>query len=450
MSTAVPSGPAPRASQRARHVARAVRADRSLAVVAGATVVGLVARAVWVVEVARPPQGLYDPARYAAYARDIGAGKGMVEPLTGAPTAYFPPGYPWFLGIIEWVITHTPLPDDLPLVAGLVQAVLGAASVVLVGVLGRRLHSPGAGAVAAVVVAVMPNLVLHSAALLSETLTIALLLGFLVALVPPAGPAPWPAGTGPSRLAGAGVMLGLVLLVRPVAAGVLVAVAVCWLVAGVGWRRSLAWTGVLLGIVVLCILPWTVRNLVRMDAFVPLATNTGDNLCIGHGPEANGTFRFAPAECETSRGVQDGTEAEVYANRERTKRGLRAWREGWRDEPRLTVQRFEEMVERDDDALQAVQSYDLDPWIDDGLERTLSRASNVAWFVVGGVGLIGLVKLSWTREGHRLLVPLTALAFMAAPLITFGDPRFKVPIVPLMALAAAAAITPRRAPRAEA
>lgn len=435
---------APLATRRAAAV-RALRTDRSLAVVVVAAAVGLVARVVWVVEAARPPRGLRDPVVYVEYAQTIADGKGMIDPFSNQPTAYYPPGYPWFLGTIEWICSHTPLPDDLPLVAGLIQAVLGALSVVLVGLLGRRLHSPAAGAVAAVVVAVMPNLVLHSATLLGETLTIALLLGLLVALVPPVGAEPWPAGTTRSRLIAAGVLMGLVLLVRPVAAGVLGAVVACWLLGGLGWRRTLAWTGVLIGLAALCVAPWTVRNAVRMDAFIPLSTNTGDNLCIGHAPGATGAFRLLE-ECEKTRprGLLDGPAAEVADDKENTERGLRGWREGWRNEPGLTARRFEATIGRDDDALRAVQSYDLDPWMDDGLESTLSRASNASWFVVGLVGLVGLVRLAWSREGGRLLVPLTVIAVLVAPLLTFGDPRFKVPIVPLMALAAAVAVTPRR------
>ncbi|MGI8939365.1 MAG: hypothetical protein ACR2JF_14375 [Iamia sp.] len=423
-------------------VVRTLRTDRALAVVVTATIVGLVLRVVSAAIAARAPKGLFDPARYAGYARVIADGQGMVEPLTGQPTAYYPPGYPWFLGIIQWGIDHTPLPDDLALVTALVQAVLGAASVALIGTLGRRIHSPAAGAVAAVVVALMPNLVLHSSTVLGETLTIALLLAFLVALVPPPGHRPWPAGMGRRRLATAGVLLGLVLLVRPVTAGVLVAVAVCWWISGIGWRRTATWTGVLLGIAVLCIVPWTVRNAIRMDALVPLSTNSGDNLCIGHGPSATGSFRL-DEDCAIQGNVVDGTAVEVSSDREKTDLALSRWRRGWRDEPGLTVNRLRFTVERDDDALRALQSYGLDPWLDDGAETVLSRASNGAWFVVGLVGLVGLVKLSWTGEGQRLLVPLTVLSVLAAPLLTFGDPRFKVPVVPLMALAAAVAVTRR-------
>jgi len=428
---------------RATSAAAALRAERALAVVAGATAVGAALRVAWVLVASRPPTNLYDPARYVGYAEGIARGHGMVEPLTGQPTAYFPPGYPWFLGVIDAVLVHTPLPDDLPLAAGLAQAVLGTASIVLVAVLARRLHSAAAGAVAAVGLALYPNLVLHTAALLSETLAIALLLGLLVALVPPPGDGPWPAGLGGRRLVAAGLLLGGVLLVRPVSAGVVLALAVSLLVARAGLRRTAAVVGAVAGIGVLCVLPWTARNAVRMDAFVPLSTNTGDNLCIGHGPGATGGFRLAEDECATGTGVQDGTEGELRNDEEKTRTALRLIREGWRDEPGLVWDRFVATVDRDDDAVRAVQSYGDDPWISEDRQLLLRRACGLAWRAVAVLGLVGLVRLARGRRGDRLLVPLAALGLLAAPLVTFGDARFKVPIVPLLIVAAAVAVTRR-------
>lgn len=423
-----------------------MRADRSLGVVAGAAAVGAVLRVAWVLIASRRPTHLYDPARYVGYAEAISRGDGMVEGLTGQPTAYFPPGYPYVLGALDTVLSHTPLPDDLPLAAGLLQAVLGTASIVLVAVLGRRLHSPAAGAVAAVGLAVYPNLVLHTAAILSETLAIALLLGLLVALVPPPGDAPWPAGLDRRRLVAAGVLFGALLLVRPVSAGVVVAVAVALLVARAGIRRTAAVTGTLLGIGALCVMPWTIRNAVRLDAFVPISTNTGDNLCMGHGPGATGGFRIGLDECATGTGVQDGLEGELRNDDEKTSRALRLIRENWRDEPRLAWERIRITFDGDDDAVDAVQSYGDDPWLDHhpdasrGRELVLRRLSDAAWIVVGLVGAAGMAVLAWSRRADRSLVPLTAVGLLLAPLATFGDIRFKAPVVPLLILAGAVAV----------
>lgn len=433
-------------SSRLAAAREAVRSDRLLGVVAGAAAVGAVLRLVWVLVASRRPTHLYDPARYVSYAEAISRGDGMIEGLTGQPTAYFPPGYPYVLGAIDTVLRHTPLPDDLPLAAGLLQAVLGTASIVLVAVLGRRLHSPAAGAVAAVGLALYPNLVLHTATILSETLAIALLLGLLVALVPPPRDGPWPTGLDRRRLVVAGLLFGALLLVRPVSAGAVLALGVALLVARAGVRRTAAVTGTILGIGVLCVLPWTARNAVRLDAFVPISTNTGDNFCMGHGPGATGGFRIGLDECATGTGVQDGLEGELRNDDEKTRRALRLIRENWRDEPRLAWERMRITFDGDDDAVDAVQSYDDDPWLDHdpgasgGRELALRRLSDAAWVVVGLVGAAGMVVLAWSRRGDRLLVPLTALGLLLAPLATFGDIRFKAPVVPLLILAGAVAL----------
>ncbi len=424
----------------------AVRADRTLGVVAAAAVVGAVLRVVWVLIAARRPTHLYDPARYVGYAEAIARGDGMIG-LTGEATAYFPPGYPYALGAVQAVLVHTPLPDDLPLVAGLLQALLGTASIVMVAVLGRRLHSAAAGAVAALCLAVYPNLVLHTAAMLSETLAIALLLGLLVVLVPPPGDDPWPAGLDRRRLVAAGLLLGALLLVRPVSAGVVLALGVALLVARVGVRRIAMTLGVVLGIAVLCVVPWTIRNAVRLDAFVAVSTNTGDNFCMGHGPGATGGFRIGlDDECATGTGVQHGIEGELRNDREKTRRAFRLIRENWQDEPRLAWERMRITFADDDDAVDAVQSYDDDPWIDDapkasrGRELFLRRVSALGWAGVGIVGAVGMVMLAASRRPDRLLVPLTAAGLLLAPLATFGDIRFKAPVVPLLILAAAVAV----------
>lgn len=435
-----PDGRRTRPRVRVAHAGRRIRDDRGLAGIAGAAAVGLVLRVVTVVVASRTPQGLVDPARYFRYAEAIGRGEGMVEVLSGGqPTAYFPPGYPYFLGSIQAVLTHTPLPDDLPLFGGLAQAVVGTISIVVVGLLARRLASPAAGVVAAAILALYPNQVLHTATLLSETLSIALLLGFLLALVPP-GLGRWPGPLAWRRLVGAGFLLGGLLLVRPVTVGVAGAAVVAWLVAGEGWRRTATRTAAVVGVALLCLAPWTVRNLVRMDSFVLLSTNTGDNLCIGHAPTAGGGFD-QPLECMTGTGVQGGVEDEVSSDQEKTRRALRFIREDWRREPGLAVNRFEILVERDDDSVRALQSYGEDPWAIGDHEALVGGILNGTWFVVGGLGAVGLVRLAWSRKAEQLLLPLSVLAVLAAPLLTFADSRFKAPIVPLLAVGAAALLT---------
>ena len=397
----------------------------------------LVLRLVWVGFAGHhKPLGLFDPARYVGFAGEIAQGKGYVDFFTGQPTSYYPPGYPWFLGVIAWLQVHGPFGNFLPLAAGLIQAVLGALTAAFAAIVGRRLVSPRAGILAAIGIAIYPNLVFHTGAMLSETLYNFLFLAFLAVLLE----RPWPAGLSNQRITAAAVLYGLAVLVRPISLVIVPVLLIVWYMSTRSWSRALRWTGLTVGIVVALILPWTIRNEVRMHAFVALSTNTGDNLCIGHHPGANGAFALAEA-CNSGEGVQFGTRSEIRNDQVKTRKTLRYIAHHVGREPWLVTQRAYYMFERDDDALRAVQSYGMDPWISAKATLWLSRLANTFYAVVAILGLIGLIRLALSRRPDRLLLVLSALATVAVPLAFFGDSRFKVPAMPLLVIAAAAALS---------
>ncbi|NLD77269.1 MAG: DUF2029 domain-containing protein [Acidimicrobiales bacterium] len=400
--------------------------------VGAAALVGLVLRLAWVRYATREPQGLFDPARYVGYARVIADGQGMIEPWSGHPTAYYPPGYPWFLGILTWFTQ--PFTDQVWTVAAVTQSILGAATVVLAALVARRLAGPSAGAVAAVVLAVYPNLIFHSGAVLGETLYNALFMAFLVACLGRR----WPDDITNRRALLAGLLLGLAVMVRPISLAVLpVAVGVWW------WshrdrRRALVQGALLVAGVVACMAPWTVRNALRMDDLVWMSTNTGDNLCIGHGPGATGAFS-ARDECATEHNFLDGPAAEIAADREKTRIALDAIREDPGREPWLTWRRFWYMWLRDGDhdGILAVQSYRTDRFIPEATEARLSYTADVVYWAVASTGAVGLVFLLRRRRPEDLLLVGSAVMTAAVPLAFFGDSRFKVPVIPLLIVASA-------------
>ncbi len=403
---------------------------------AAAVSVALVARLGWVSYAGHhKPLGLFDPARYAAYAGGIARGKGYVE-LTGQPTAYYPPGYPWFLGVIAWVQSHGPFGRSLPLAAGVVQAVLGAATAAFAAVIGRRLVSPRAGILAAFGIALYPNLVFHTAALLSETLYNFLFLAFLAALLAE----PWATGLSTRRVAVVAVPFSLAVLVRPISLAVLPVLLIAWWSSTRSWGTALRLTAVTFAVVFALILPWTVRNAVRMHALIPLSTNTGDNLCIGHHPGANGAFDLTEA-CNSGEGVQFGTRSEVRNDRLKTRQALSYIAHHLGREPWLVTRRAYYMFKADDDALTAVQSYGTDPWLSPSARRWLSRLANGVYVIVALVSVVGLVRLTLSGRPVALLLVLSALVTVTVPLAFFGDPRFKVPVIPLLVIAAAATVS---------
>jgi hypothetical protein len=404
---------------------------REQRLVAAAVLIGLGLRLAWGIWVSREPTGLYDPARYLGMAREIAKGHGMVEPMSGHPTAYYPPGYPWFLGIVAWL--SKPFTDDVPLVAALVQSVIGAATALLGAVVARRLAGPRAAVAAAFGLALYPNLVFHSGTLLGETLYNGLFLGFLVVLLR--------GGLGPAdtrRVAVAGLLLGLAVMVRPISLAIVPVVIGCWWLGHPGRRTLLRGSAVLVGAVALCIVPWTVRNAVRMHELVPLSTNTGDNLCLGHAKGANGAFSARHA-CDTSYNFLDGPADEVAADREKTRIAVRAVLDDPGREPWLLWRRFWFMWIRDGDhdGVLAAQSYRLDRFLARPTERRLTDTADVAYWAVCATGLAGAVVLVRRRRPEDLLLVGSAVMTALVPLAFFGDSRFKVPVIPLLIIMAA-------------
>ena len=141
------------------------------------------------------------------------------------PTAFWPPGYSIFLAGIMSVFGQSVA------VARASSVVLWVVSTALVYLLGLRLGGRWTAAVAALIVALFPDLVFFANLTASENLFVPLLLGALLALSPRMEMSSAPSWR---RTATAGLLLGLATVVRPTAV-LLPALVVLILVA---WYRS--------------------------------------------------------------------------------------------------------------------------------------------------------------------------------------------------------------------
>ncbi|MCB0959420.1 MAG: hypothetical protein KDB04_07840 [Acidimicrobiales bacterium] len=405
-------------------------------VLAAATVVGLGLRLAWVAWASRAPTGpnafFLDPARYLGYGDQIARGHGMVEGLTGDPTAYYPPGYPWFVGIVDWA--SSPITDAAWLAVAYVQVVLGTASIVLCAHVARRLAGPVAGVVAAAVFGIYPNLIFHTGVVLGETLYNFLFLAFLATLLH----RPWTVAFTTRRALACGLLLGLAIMVRPISLAVIPVVIGCWVLARKDHAVVLRWSAALLVGVVACIAPWTIRNAVRLHAFVPISTNTGDNLCIGHADGATGAFQTLEA-CQTDHEFLDGLPAELASDKEKQRIAVRGFIDNLDREPWLLWSRtyYTWIRDGDHDALFAVQLYRQDRWMAIPTESRLIRLADAIYWLVVAAGLVGCVQLVRSRRPEALALVGCALMTALVPLAFFGDQRFKVPVIPMLIIAGA-------------
>jgi 4-amino-4-deoxy-L-arabinose transferase-like glycosyltransferase len=191
--------------------------------------------------------------------------------------------------------------------ARIVELLFGLAAIVAVYLLGRRLHSPAAGLIAALAAAVYPPFIHSTGALFSEPpalLTLpAAILAFLWASddgqavartspvaghgsssSPAAGEDPRSRATRPMKWSIPGLLFGVTAMIRPeyLLVGIaFVVLGAVRLLRDVGWRPAAIGAVALLVGLILPIVPWTVRNQVVLDRTVPISTGGGKALYVG-------------------------------------------------------------------------------------------------------------------------------------------------------------------------
>ena len=415
-----------------------------LAIVAG----GAVLRIVWAVWAATPPVSFRDPAAYQMLGEAVARGDGYQYAIPDGgdvpaglyPTAYYPPGYPLFLGVLFWLVDL--LPFDVDNLAALVAAnvVLSVVTIPLVFAVGRRLNGVAAGLVAAGVMAVLPNAIFHTGVALTETLFLFLLVLMLLLAVASraVGQAP-----GRWRLVAIGVLFALSALVRPVSLVLLPAFLVLWWPAGV--KVALRRTAFVAVAAVLVILPWTVRNAITMDSPILISANLGDNLCIGYNDDATGGFVELPAECDQHRGMLR-PRFEVVRQSDNIGHAVEWALDHPTRLPGLVWWRGVATFSDDHDGLKAVQDYGAVPWMAARTERLLGSVADGVYYATLGLAILGAVAVvrrrddDGRRDARQGFLLVTMVLAVVPPLLTFGDPRFKAPLYPLLAVYAALAL----------
>lgn len=203
--------------------------------------------------------------------------QGIASPEAGL---YRPPLYPLFIALLYGV------GGENTLLLRLAQAVVSTATCAFCYALAARIGGVRAGIFAAVLSALYPFFIFFSAVLMAETLLL-----FFVAV------ALWQAQRFTAqpdlrRAAELGFVFALSALCKPV---LLLWLPLCCAI----WWREVALGAVakarclfVLAIVLLCtVLPWTLRNAHISGHFVPISSNMGINLLVGHEEGATGVYR---------------------------------------------------------------------------------------------------------------------------------------------------------------
>jgi 4-amino-4-deoxy-L-arabinose transferase-like glycosyltransferase len=389
--------------------------------------VGLALRAIYLYAMARNVHGAGDWYFYHWQAQAIADGHGFIDPwiLLGThhyrASAIHPPLYPLLLSGIYGLGGHSAL-DQRSL--GLL---LGTITLLLVGLLGKRVGGRRLGLVAAFLYAVYPLMIAVDGDLMSETLYGPLIAGMLLmsfALL-----------DRPTilRALGLGGLVGLASLTRSEAM-----LFVPFLILPLAWRARPSWRGrgaVALAAIIGCAIvltPWVIRNEAVFGRFVLVSTNDATVLA---GANCNSTYH----------GVNlGGWDITCTAQRSSTNEAAQAaiWRRQGLDYARDHIGRLPLVV-----AVRELRVWDL--WqplrqarnFAEGRLTGVEIAGVVAYYALMLLAISGMLALRRRNLTALLVLLAPALVVCVSTAVGYGVPRLRHTFeISLVVLAAAGAL----------
>ena len=357
-----------------------------------------------------------DPGNFVDLAPQLANGQGLYR--DGVLVTYWPPGYLGFVSVFVKVEEIVGV-GTLRFWIGLGQSALAGVSILVVGLLVRRRISPSVAFVSALVLALWPNQLLMSSVVMTEGLFTPLYTAGVAALL-------WRRRATTGAVALAGLLLGAAVLTRPAGAPVVIAAA-----GVVAWtnrrsiRSALASTA-LFSVVVLAVLaPWLLYTNAAVGT-PTLSSFNGYNLCLGNADDADGEFdgdrcRLRPGESAVEGDSRMRSEAIEWMLRNPL------------EQPRLLVIRVRELVIADFYAAEDLPDDQYDAPIP---ASVVLATTQVWWVVVMYLAARGL----WRHRSDSFFRAGAVLwgAALIGPLVTIGHIRFHDPLVPFMAICAAA------------
>ena len=332
-----------------------------------------------------------------------------------------------------------------PDVARAAVAVLGAFMVLFVYLLGRRLGGPAVGVVGALLAAIYPAFIDNSEQFVSEPIAAFTLSGAVLAMF-------WAADTGRTTWAWLlpGALLGATALTRPeylmfaVLLGLVVVVKVA---RGRGVRVGLASAALFGAAFALVLVPWTVRNYVVLDRFVPVTTGGGKALFVAtYLPGDGRQLRVKRELIRRFEGRQEITDREVADTqmKDLLDKVARKYPDLERDAALAKIGRenFRKYVtERPGAYARMVATKMWNVWRR-GSGPTMRAGGWIAFhYAMLALAVVGLAVLAWRRRWEALVLATLIGGITVLGGLLLAVPRRNVPLMPLvLTLAAAGAV----------
>lgn len=366
-----------------------------------------------------------DASWYFNRAISIASGEGYSE--AGYPTAYWPVGYPGFLGILFYLFGQDKL------VGQIANLVMAAVSFLLQLELTRRIfRSEAAARLSVLLLTLYPNHAAYTSFILTEIyFTFLLLLGVYLYITRSHWLWVWICG----------IVFGLAALTKPQVVflpGLMVLFHVFSKERRDKLRHPFIKGFAIYLAMAMVLVPWAVRNTMVFGEFVLISTNGGATLLTGNNPTASGGYEENdPLVAQRNFSVQDQVESDRHARKLAT------------DWIRANPMRFVELIplkiwhlwSRNGEAEWAYQAgYQY-------YEQYRNAFRTVRWInqIFYGLLLVGSfaaafllmkhrdkVAWPWALIGYCLMIYLTLISIVFS-----GQPRFHFPGMPWVIMYAA-------------
>jgi 4-amino-4-deoxy-L-arabinose transferase-like glycosyltransferase len=340
----------------------------------------------------------------------------------------------------------------------LAQALLGTITVALTYFIARRIASNKGALCASLVVAVYPALLLYSAYVMAETIFACLAVAAL---------ALWGSHRWWTALL-AGLAVGAATLTRSVGLALLAGIVLgelwrlVWHASGLAktaikgtvpfMADSAIANGLAFGRLALFVIgfaialaPWVQRNYGLYQRVIPTDTSSGFNVLLGNYPGATGRHPGIPAVEAAAQTYWNTTRNDL----ERSEIGMQVGRDFVRDNPgraaTLAVLKVGYLFGVEGREHAWGYSHHLQGRRDSSVIWAWGIAIMVSFPVLMTVASIGLWRPGITRSPAAVSIVAIMFAVTLLHVASFGDSRFHLPWIPLVAILAARAVAPREA-----
>lgn len=414
--------------------------DKPRVALAAIVLLALALRFAWLAHTDTVVPPLSDPQYYHATAQNLAEGRGysvafdergFVAGPQSESTAFWPPGYSFALAPLY------KLTDSDDRAAKALNAIAGALTVIPIFYIARRLTprsrqaapSDAVALAAALLFAIAPAPIFWTATLFSETL-------FTLGVASTLAVALWASERRSMRgYFAVGLVLAATAFVR--SEGVVLIVPVALLLLPVLRLRDVFRIAAPVAAgVALLVVPWAARNQIAMGRPYPINDNLGYNLRLAHAPYSQGTS-VAPQDLWDERPGISFYERERFFDDEGRSRAIAYAREHPGRELELAVRRIGWLLRSDaEPAVRWSESLGTTP-IGRGRD-VLVLAGDVYWYMLLAVAALSLVIVR--RDRLWLALWSTMGVWLALHLVFAGEPRYHVPLMPVVVMLAAATI----------